>query len=96
MLAKSLYKLKKTEIITKSDEDKLIDRLNRIAGQIKGIIRMIEEKRGCLQIMEQVLAVRSGLTSVGVKILTKESCKLEFNKKSKQFEDILTQLIKLK
>ena len=52
---------------TKHRSDKemkdLIHRLNRIEGQIRGIRSMVEEERYCVDILTQVSAVRSALTS---------------------------------
>lgn len=53
-------------------------RTNRIAGQIAGIQRMIEEDRYCVDILNQIAAVRSALDSLGIKLLNNhlESCVL--------------------
>ena len=40
-------------------------RLNRIEGQIRGIARMIEDDRYCVDILTQVAAVQSALLSGG-------------------------------
>jgi CsoR family transcriptional regulator, copper-sensing transcriptional repressor len=45
-------------------------RTNRIAGQVAGIQRMIEEDRYCVDILNQISAVRSALDSLGVELLT--------------------------
>jgi CsoR family transcriptional regulator, copper-sensing transcriptional repressor len=45
-------------------------RANRIAGQIGGIQRMIEEDRYCVDILNQISAVRSALDALGVELLT--------------------------
>jgi len=37
-------------------------RLNIIAGQIKGIQKMLEEEKYCIDILTQISAVRSALT----------------------------------
>ena len=42
----------------------LVKRLNRIEGQIRGINRMIDENRDCMDIMHQVLSAGSALRSV--------------------------------
>ena len=51
-------------------------RMNRIAGQVAGIQRMIEEDRYCVDILNQIAAVRSALDSLGIQLLTShlESC----------------------
>jgi CsoR family transcriptional regulator, copper-sensing transcriptional repressor len=57
-------------------QKKLQRRVNRIAGQIGGIQRMVEEQRYCVDILNQIAAVRSALDSLGVELLTShlESC----------------------
>ena len=49
-------------------EDK-IKRLNRIAGQFKGIIKMIENKKYCVDILQQTRAVTAAIKSVEQLIL---------------------------
>ena len=44
-------------------------RLNRIAGQVKGIQRMVEEEKYCIDILIQIAAVRAALDRVGLIIL---------------------------
>jgi CsoR family transcriptional regulator, copper-sensing transcriptional repressor len=45
-------------------------RANRIAGQVAGVQRMIEEDRYCVDILNQISAVRSALDSLGIELLT--------------------------
>jgi len=54
----------------------LLKRLSRIEGQIRGIQRMIEEKRSCDEILIQISAVKSALSSVAIRLLEDhiESC----------------------
>ena len=53
-------------------------RVNRVAGQVAGIQRMIEDDRYCVDILNQIAAVRSALDQIGVQLLTGhlESCVL--------------------
>lgn len=44
-------------------------RLRRIEGQVRGIQRMVEEGRDCRDIVTQVAAIRSALTSVNSVVL---------------------------
>lgn len=44
-------------------------RLNRIEGQIRGIARMIEDDRYCVDILTQVSAVQSALDALARKLL---------------------------
>ncbi|MGI6566822.1 MAG: metal-sensitive transcriptional regulator [Firmicutes bacterium] len=43
----------------------LLLRLSRIEGQVRGITRMVEEGEYCVDILNQISAVRSALNSVG-------------------------------
>lgn len=58
---------------------KLLTRVRRISGQVSGIERMIDDKRYCVDILNQISAVRSALDALGVEILTShlEMCVLE-------------------
>ncbi len=57
---------------------KVKSRVNRIAGQVAGIQRMVEEDRYCVEILNQIAAVRSALDALGIELLTNhlESCVL--------------------
>lgn len=51
-------------------------RINRISGQVAGIRKMVDEDRYCVDILNQIAAVRSALDQLGVRMLTGhlESC----------------------
>ncbi|MEA2989051.1 MAG: CsoR family transcriptional regulator, copper-sensing transcriptional repressor [Alphaproteobacteria bacterium] len=44
-------------------------RLNRIEGQVRGLARMVEEDRYCIDIMTQISAVRAALRRAEEEIL---------------------------
>lgn len=46
-----------------------LKRLNRIAGQVRGITRMVEEDRYCIDIVTQLSAVRAALRRVEDEVL---------------------------
>jgi len=46
-----------------------IARLNRIAGQVRGIARMVEEDRYCVDILTQLQAVKAALAKVESAVL---------------------------
>ena len=46
-----------------------LKRLNRIEGQVRGIARMVEEDRYCIDIVTQIEAVRAALRRVEEDIL---------------------------
>jgi len=51
------------------DSVALAKRLNRIEGQLRGIGRMIEDDRYCVDILTQVSAVQSALDALALKLL---------------------------
>ncbi len=50
---------------------KIRSRVNRIAGQVAGIERMLDEGRYCVDVLNQIAAVRSALDALGIELLTK-------------------------
>jgi CsoR family transcriptional regulator, copper-sensing transcriptional repressor len=51
------------------DKDALIKRLHRIEGQVRGLERMVEEDRYCIDVLTQVSAVTTALESLAFRIL---------------------------
>ena len=52
-----------------ADSVALAKRLNRIEGQLRGIGRMIEDDRYCVDILTQVSAVQSALDALALQLL---------------------------
>lgn len=46
-----------------------LKRLNRIEGQVRGISKMVEEGRYCIDILTQIKAIKSALRSVELNIV---------------------------
>ena len=53
-----------------STREKIRRRASRVAGQVAGIQRMIDQDRYCVDILNQISAVRSALDALGVELLT--------------------------
>jgi DNA-binding FrmR family transcriptional regulator len=51
------------------DKESLTRRLHRIEGQVRGIERMVEEDRYCIDILTQIAAVKTALEQVGAILL---------------------------
>jgi CsoR family transcriptional regulator, copper-sensing transcriptional repressor len=51
------------------DQPKLINRLNRIEGQVRGVARMVEEGRYCIDVLNQIQAVKAALVRVESEML---------------------------
>jgi DNA-binding FrmR family transcriptional regulator len=58
------------------NRQKIENRLNRIAGQVAGLQKMVAEDRYCVDILTQIAAVRSAIDALGRELLTNhvESC----------------------
>ncbi len=46
-----------------------VNRLNRVAGQVRGVATMIEEGRYCIDVLTQLAAARSALAKVETQVL---------------------------
>ena len=53
----------------KNHKEAALQRLARLEGQVRGVRRMIEEDRYCLDILNQTLAIRSALSQVELLLL---------------------------
>ncbi len=51
------------------EKNALVKRLHRIEGQVRGIERMVEDERYCIDILTQIAAATTALESVAFKIL---------------------------
>jgi DNA-binding FrmR family transcriptional regulator len=47
----------------------LQDRLNRIEGQVRGVARMLEGQRPCLEVLQQLASVQAALRGVTKTVL---------------------------
>jgi len=51
------------------DKAALVKRLHRIEGQVRGVERMVEDDRYCIDVLTQISAVSTALESLAFKIL---------------------------
>lgn len=54
---------------SKREKEKLVNRLKRIEGQVRGIQKMIEEDRYCVDILIQISAIQAAMKKVGLTLL---------------------------
>jgi len=52
-------------LISEARKEACLTRLSRIEGQIKGLAKMIEEDRPCLEVLTQISSVHEALRGVG-------------------------------
>ncbi|UOQ86442.1 metal-sensing transcriptional repressor [Gracilibacillus salinarum] len=53
---------------TKDEKQAVVNRLKRIEGQVRGIQKMIDEDRYCVDILVQISAINAALKKVGFSI----------------------------
>jgi len=53
--------------------EKIVNRLKRVEGQVRGITRMVEEDRYCIDVMTQMQAVKAALGKVEEEILKRHA-----------------------
>lgn len=56
----------------RNDEEyrKLMNRLNRVEGQVRGVKKMLEEEQYCVDILTQVSAIQAALNSFNKELLS--------------------------
>jgi CsoR family transcriptional regulator, copper-sensing transcriptional repressor len=50
-------------------KDELLTRLRRIEGQVRGVERMVEEDRYCIDVVTQISAIQAALDKVALGLL---------------------------
>ena len=50
------------------EKTKLLNRLKRIEGQVRGVEKMVEDDRYCMDILIQIRAIESALHNVGLEV----------------------------
>jgi DNA-binding FrmR family transcriptional regulator len=81
------------------EKENLLKRLKRIEGQIKGIQRMIEDEKYCVDVLIQIAAVRAAINKVGLIIFENHtrgcvSSALESGDRDKVINELTNVLVK--
>ncbi len=90
---------KRTKLRSEEEHKRLLNRLNRIEGQIRGIKNMVEEDAYCTDIIIQVTAATAALNSFNKELLSEHirTCVAEDirNGKDDVIDDLLLTIQKL-
>ena len=54
--------------MNETQQQALVTRLNRIEGQIRGIRRMVQEPRQCIEILQQLAAAEAALNRISLAV----------------------------
>ena len=88
----------KEPVTPRTDEEKakVLNRLKRIEGQVRGIQKMVEEDRYCVDILVQISAIDSALNKVGHSLLERHThhCVADAVKKG-EGEEAIDELMKV-
>jgi len=60
---------KSPKTVIQPDKAELTRRINRIEGQVRGVAKMIEQDRYCVDILTQISAIQSALDAMGMHLL---------------------------
>jgi CsoR family transcriptional regulator, copper-sensing transcriptional repressor len=55
--------------VVQPDKSGLLKRLNRIEGQARGVAKMVEENRYCVDILTQIAAIQAALDALAMQLL---------------------------
>jgi CsoR family transcriptional regulator, copper-sensing transcriptional repressor len=55
--------------VVQPNKPALLKRLHRIEGQVRGIAKMLEEDRYCVDVLTQIAAIQSALDALAVQLL---------------------------
>ncbi|MCW7753379.1 metal-sensitive transcriptional regulator [Desulfobotulus sp. H1] len=54
---------------TDQDKERLIKRLGRIEGQVRGLCAMVEQDRDCIDVLRQINSVSGALRGVWIQVI---------------------------
>ena len=77
------------------NKDQMLKRLRRIEGQVRGIQKMVDEDRYCIEVLQQLSAVQAALDKVGLKLLDDhvKHCMVEGAGDEKRREEMTTEMM---
>lgn len=70
-------------------------RLNRIIGQLRGIQKMVEDKRECNEVLQQVAAVKKAIDSLSKEMVVSDLCRYLPEKETKKIKEMVERAINL-
>ena len=79
------------------DHPKIIARINRIEGQVRGLKKMVEEDRDCMQVLKQIAAAGGALRSLGAVILEDhlKGCVATAIQKQDNESELITEVVEI-
>ena len=53
----------------KASKEQLLNRLHRVEGQVRGVTRMVDEERYCIDVLTQIQAAQAALDQIALGLL---------------------------
>lgn len=80
---------------TGDDKKRLETRLNRIAGQISGINKMIAQDRECIEVLNQIISTQAALRGVWKQVVRGhlQHCITDSLKQNKNADELIDELV---
>lgn len=77
-----------------SDTPAIISQLNRIRGQVEGVIQMCEDERPSVDVVRQIVAARNALSRTARDLLSKEVQRCTDAQCYGELEDVVKELLR--
>jgi DNA-binding FrmR family transcriptional regulator len=77
----------------RADKDALLKRLRRIEGQVRGVGRMVEEERYCIDVVTQITAIEAALDKVALGLLEDHAQHCVIGAETERQEERTTELM---
>ncbi|MFC2948149.1 MULTISPECIES: metal-sensitive transcriptional regulator [Virgibacillus] len=78
-------------------DEKVTNRMKRIEGQIRGLLRMMEEEKDCKDVVTQLSAVKSAIDRTSALIVSKnlEECIRQEQENGQSAEELINEAVSL-
>ena len=70
-------------------------RINRVIGQLRGVGRMAKEKRECMEILQQITAIKKAIDGLAKEIVVSDICRLVPKEQKQTVDKMIQTIIKL-
>jgi CsoR family transcriptional regulator, copper-sensing transcriptional repressor len=81
-------------IMNKKTQDPVLTQLKRICGQLDGVTKMYDDERACIDIVRQIIAVRSSLGRVARDLLTDEATSCSKDNRTEDLDAVLKEVFR--
>jgi DNA-binding FrmR family transcriptional regulator len=77
----------------RADKEALLRRLRRVEGQVRGVGRMVEEERYCIDVVTQITAIEAALDKVALGLLEEHAQHCVIGAEPERQEERTTELM---